>query len=107
MCGGGGGEGCSVNPGFKMAHSGAQRHPLDLGLIENGEATPTHVNIMVLASHLGNRDGVPSLCAFVPPHVDKKQISTLLGAVLRRRELQETNRARSTPLSLPWPQAPQ
>lgn len=36
MCGGGevGGESCSVNPGFKMARSGAQRHPLDLGLIE-------------------------------------------------------------------------
>lgn len=68
---------------------------------------PTHVNIMVLASHLGNRNGVPSQCAFVPPRVDKKQIPTLLGTVLRRKELQETNRVRSTPLSLPWPQAPQ
>lgn len=52
---------------------------------------PTHVNIMVLASHLGNRNGVPSQCAFVPPRVDKKQIPTLLGTVLRRKELQETN----------------
>lgn len=40
---------------------------------------PTHVNITVLASHLGNRNGVPSQCAFVPPRVDKKQIPHIPG----------------------------